>query len=477
MGSGREPHARAWGSWSLRIIVGRDELAHSQRRLLVTAASTTIQRRVGPRDRQRTQRVRGVLLPPVMKIAPFALFLLACTTTEAPLDPDRGAAATDGKEDGVFAAGSCEGACGGKSEGSCYCDDNCATYHDCCQDAAPVCGVESNRLEDRTAGLAPLASAEVFATLPYPPGNIATHANRVFISFFPDSNKGDFEVAELVDGKPVAFPADLAFQEGLTTVLGIRTDNQGRLWLLDHGLVGVVTPRLIAIDIASGDVVLDHAFAFAHAGLGSLLNDLVISPDGQWLYISDVSPIAKTPAILVVDLRSGTPVVRRRLQGHASVVHGPYDTFVHDREFKVKGFRPTWGVDGIALSGDQLYYASLNGGELWRVPAAELRGSGTPRPVKVADITQTDGMIADAQGRIYVTDMESSTVARVDPETGALEVVARDRRMRWPDGFAWHADGSLLVTASALHTFMPRLFVTSSHIASNAPYHVFRIRL
>ena len=456
---------------------GRAELAHSQRRLLVTATATASQRRAAPDDRAAARRVRGVLVRRAMKIAPFALFLVACTATESPPDADRGAAAAEGKEDGVFAAGSCEGACGGKSEGSCYCDDDCATYHDCCQDAAPVCGVESNRLEDRTAGLAPIASAEMFASLPYPPGNIATHGERVFISFFPDSNKGDFEVAELVDGKPVAFPADLAFQEGLATVLGIRADNQGRLWLLDHGLVGVATPRLIAIDIASGDVVLDHAFAFEHAGLGSLLNDLVISPDGKWLYISDVSPVAKKPAILVVDLRSGTPVVRRRLQEHASVVDGPYDTFVHDREFKVKGFRPTWGVDGIALAGDQLYYAALNGGELWRVPAAELRGTGTPRPVKVADITQTDGMIADAQGRIYLTDMESSKVVRVDPATGTLEVVAHDRRMRWPDGFAWHADGSLLVTASALHTFMPRLFVTSSHIASNAPYHVFRIRL
>ena len=417
-----------------------------------------------------------MLLPASMKLVAPLVLLVACSTTEP--TPERGEVAAEGKEDGVFASGSCEGACGGKSTGSCFCDDGCADYHDCCADAAPVCGVESNRLDDRTAGLAPIASAEIFASLPYPPGNVATSGNRVFISFFPDSNKGNFEVAELVDGKPVAFPADLAFQDRLTTVLGIRTDSKGRLWLLDHGLVGIVRPRLIAVDIATQKIVVDHSFDFASAGIGSLLNDLVISPDAQWMYISDVSPAAKSPAILVVDLRGSTPVVKRRLERHASVVNGSFDTFVHDREMRVKGLRPTWGVDGIALDANaaNLYYASLNGGELYRVSTAELR-NGNPNPVKVADITQTDGMIADPQGRIYLTDMEHSTVARVDPSTGALEVVAQDRRMRWPDGFAWHADGSLLVTASALHTFLPRLLVTSSHIASNGPYHVFRIRL
>jgi hypothetical protein len=196
------------------------------------------------------------------------------------------------------------------------------------------------------------------------------------------------------------------------------------------------------------------------------------------MYISDLSPLAQRPAILVVDLRGATPVVRRRLERHASVVDGPYDTFVHDREMKIKGIRPSQGIDGIALSPDgaTLYYAALNGGELYRVSTAALRGPGTPAPEKVADVTQTDGMIADAHGRIYLTDMEHSSVVRVDPATGALALVARDPKLRWPDGFAWHADGSLLVTASALHTFLPKPIVTSSHIASNAPYHVLRIR-
>lgn len=33
----------------------------------------------------------------------------------------------------------CEGACGGKSEGSCWCDDLCSTYGDCCDDYDAAC--------------------------------------------------------------------------------------------------------------------------------------------------------------------------------------------------------------------------------------------------------------------------------------------------------------------------------------------------
>jgi hypothetical protein len=45
-----------------------------------------------------------------------------------------------GKADHV--AGSCTGACDGKSSGTCWCDDLCATYGDCCADAGELCEVD-----------------------------------------------------------------------------------------------------------------------------------------------------------------------------------------------------------------------------------------------------------------------------------------------------------------------------------------------
>jgi sugar lactone lactonase YvrE len=423
-----------------------------------------------------------------MKIVSLLLsaFAIAACTAE-PVNPPEEDRGDPGKADS-YQWGSCAAddgaACGGRSEGTCYCDDECATFHDCCDDAAVACGVPSNRLDDRTAGKTALLGAgdlQIAANLPYPPGNVAIAPNgRVFISFFDDGNQGDFATAELVGGNAVAFPSSPAFQDRLDAVLGVRADRQGRLWLLDHGTAGLSRPEIFAIDIATQTVVFEHRFTSSEAGLGSLLNDVVIAPAGDFVYITDLSPLARKPAIVTIDLRGPVPVVRRRLERHASVVNGPYDTFVNGYEMRIKGIRPTQGVDGLALdaAGANLYYAALNGGELYRVPTAALR-DGTDAALaaavqKVADITMTDGMIADTAGNIYLTDMEHSAIARVTP-AGELEVVVKDDRLRWPDGFAWAPDGSLYVTASALHTFLPKLIVTEQHIAANAPYHVFRL--
>lgn len=51
-----------------------------------------------------------------------------------------------GKADMV---GSCQGHCGGKSEGNCWCDDSCTGYGDCCADvdictSDPICGDEGH---------------------------------------------------------------------------------------------------------------------------------------------------------------------------------------------------------------------------------------------------------------------------------------------------------------------------------------------
>src|SRR5881628_170652 len=75
------------------------------------------------------------------------------------------------------------------------------------------CGLGGGRrLEDRTgAPVLPASALEVVADLDYPPGNIAvTPAGRVFLTLHPDGGP-PFQLAELVNGRPVPFPDD-AFQ-------------------------------------------------------------------------------------------------------------------------------------------------------------------------------------------------------------------------------------------------------------------------
>src|SRR5437868_7787540 len=63
------------------------------------------------------------------------------------------------------------------------------------------------QLEDRTGEpKLPASALEVVADLPLPPGNIAvSKTGRVFFTFHPEGSP-PIHVAELVNGKPVAYP-------------------------------------------------------------------------------------------------------------------------------------------------------------------------------------------------------------------------------------------------------------------------------
>ena len=71
------------------------------------------------------------------------------------------------------------------------------------------------KLDDRSTPpvLSSKNDLEVVAALDVPPGNIAVSpGGRIFISFHPEAGPG-VKIAELVSGKPVPYPDDLAQEE------------------------------------------------------------------------------------------------------------------------------------------------------------------------------------------------------------------------------------------------------------------------
>ena len=343
----------------------------------------------------------------------------------------------------------------------------------------------SRRIDDRLAGMTPRLAAEVVAELDAPPGNVAvTGDGRIFLTFHPSGHAGDhMKLAELVDGVATAFPS-VEFQKKLDTVLSIRAEGRGRLWLLDHGNYGLGKPKLVAIDVESGQVDFEYRFPRSAAPIGSMLNDFQISPDYGAVFISDQSPIREEPAIVVVDIDREYPIARRRLNDHPSVRSGGYDVHVDGKVVKALGVvLPSYGVDGIALDpqGEWLYYASLNRGELYRIRAEDLRYERSLllddelAPEHVADIPLTDGIATDHAGNVYLTAMEQNAVARVDSR-GRVDLLVQDPLLRWPDGFAWTPSGELLVTASALQFILPEVVRSTRDIAAHGPYHVLRLR-
>jgi sugar lactone lactonase YvrE len=327
----------------------------------------------------------------------------------------------------------------------------------------------------------PADALELVAELDMPPGNIAVSDDgRVLFTFHPDAAPR-VKLAELVDGRAVAWPnAEIQSErEGLwlDTPLGLRIDRQGRLWVLDLARHGLGDAKLVAFDLKSGAVVREHHFGSDEAGIGSHLNDLAIHPSGERVYIAEASIFAKTPALLVYDLASGT--VRRRLEGHPSVAAEPYYITVDGEPIEVYGlFAVRPGVDSIALDdkGEWLYFAAVTATKMYRVRSADLddptiEDEELGRRVEIyGEKTQSDGILADGKGTVFLTDPEHDAIVAMRPE---LHTLLRDERLRWPDGMSFGPDGWIYVTASALqHVIMK----SQDHLRAHAPYHIFRFR-
>jgi sugar lactone lactonase YvrE len=341
------------------------------------------------------------------------------------------------------------------------------------------------KLDDRTG--TPRLGAGVLETvvdLDYPPGNVAVSASgRVFVTLHPDG-KPPVKVVEIVDGKPVPYPSeefqtrtgDTAFFD---TVLSLRIDRQNRLWTLDFANFGRGVPRLLAFDLETDQLVHEYEFPRDVAGLGSMLNDLQVSPDGRTVYIAETSPLVHHPAIIVYDTTSFAS--RRVLHRHPSVVPQNYIIQAPGRDMRIYGLVVMRiGVDSIALdrSGEWLYYGSVTGDRMYRIRAADLSDPSLDEAALAAKVedyaakTLSDGITTDLAGNVYLSDMEHSAVVLLKPDR-TLETLIKDPRLRWPDGFSFGPDDWLYVTCSSLHHV---LFLDPDVMRRHAPYQVYRFK-
>ena len=342
--------------------------------------------------------------------------------------------------------------------------------------------VESEAFPDRSS-MPILASTEMelVANLPTPPGNIALADNGdIFFTFHPEANP-TINVAKLVDGEAQAFPS-IEWQPGgsephaFNEVLSVRIDQQ-QLWVLDNGKHGLKKVRLLAFDLATGEMTKRIKFSRAEFALGSHANDFQISQDGNFIIITDASIMAKTPALVIYDIKNDH--ARRVLELHESVLAGKFEPVVQGREMTILGlFTINPGVDGLVLdsANEYLYYASISADQLYRIPYAvlidsSLSGSELSSAVEaVGEKTMTDGMAMDEQGNVYLSDLEHSAIVRKLP-TGELQTLLKSASIRWPDGFSFGPKGYLYFTCSALHQVIG---IDEDEIKQKAPYQIYR---
>jgi sugar lactone lactonase YvrE len=337
-----------------------------------------------------------------------------------------------------------------------------------------------------------------------PTGVTVSQQGRIFVNFPKWGDNVQFTVAEIKNGKTVAYPDEVFNQtdpndhgKALVSVQSVVVDPMDRLWILDTGSplfepTKYGGPKMVCVnltkDLVVKKIILPQDVAFPTTYLNDVRFDLRRGSEGV-AFITDSSQ--KGPnGIIVVDLGSG--VSWRRLHDHPStkaedlrnflpIVEGrPFLEHLPNGSIKQGA---SMGADGIAISSDgsRLYYCPLGSRKLYSVDTDSLVDRSLDER-KVADTVidegdrggASDGLESDATGYIYSTNYEHNSIMRRHPDNREWETVVHDPRLLWPDTLSVAADGYLYVTANQLHR---QARYQKGQDLRRKPYSLFRVHI
>lgn len=316
---------------------------------------------------------------------------------------------------------------------------------------APIAGIHFDSAGRAFVSTPRLVSSAAPATLSILDTSVTTGPAR--LTAFPS------RAGNAVDAPPA---------QGLRSVLGFYIDQRNQwLWALDQGFVAgeseapAGAQKLMIYALATGKLVKRIGLDAVADRKGSFLNDVVVDEKRRIAYISD-SGLRSAPAnqagLIVVDFASGK--ARRLLDRHPALGMEPGAKVMSHGEEVWPGKPLQLGINGIALSPDKrtLYWAVTTGTHLYAIDTAILREPRASSARVAAQVRQvadvggnTDGIVTDAAGMLYITDVTHNGIARFDPGTGAMRLLASDDGVHWPDTPTIAPDGALVFTSSNLN--------------------------
>lgn len=308
---------------------------------------------------------------------------------------------------------------------------------------------------------------EVLARLTQGPGNVTvtTSGRRVIsqhqfyepqfsvVELSPDSATAPFPNREMND-------RSRAGGVSLDSVLGIRSDADGVVWMLDNGMRSRATPKLIAWDTTRNRLSRVIYLPPPIAPQDAFVNDFTIDGRHKKIFIADPAG-GKNAALIVVDMETGAS--RRVLEGHPSVVPENIDLVIDRRPVQVKDSsgrlaRPHIGVNPITedLENEWVYFGPMHGLSLYRVKADDLANEGIDAQTLASKVERysakpiCDGISIDKDNNIYLGDLAENAIGVIKSDR-SYQQLAKSDQLSWVDSFSFGPGGRLYAVVNQLH--------------------------
>jgi len=332
---------------------------------------------------------------------------------------------------------------------------------------------------------------EKYAETPYPVGNIAftdkgelVYSNHPF--FAPDIRVMHYNPQTK---KSTPFPNKewntrrKNSEHFLDDVLGIRSDKNGVVWMLDMGLKTGITPKLVGWNTRTNKLEKIYPIPSPASIRTSQLNDFVIDEKRKVIVIADEEigngGDGSKAALVILDLTTGK--AKRVLQSDRSTRPEKKPIVADGKQLNIPGTtKPILvGADGITLdkNNDWLYFAPLNGTKVYRVRMDDLlntSGNALSQKVEIfSDKENNGGISIDVRGNLYLTLVGDKAISVIPYDTRKPYKYVMDAELVWPDGVSYNKDGYMYVSAAQLP--LAAVFNNGKDLTKK-PYSIFRFK-
>ncbi|MGH8643908.1 MAG: L-dopachrome tautomerase-related protein [Gammaproteobacteria bacterium] len=330
---------------------------------------------------------------------------------------------------------------------------------------------------------------EIRARLDAAPGNITVTFDGRIITSLHQFYSPAYSVVELgEDGSLKPFPnaqfndrTERTHDFRLDSVLGIRADSEGIVWMLDNGLRSQVVPKLVGWDSKHDKLHRVIELPPPATPPDAFVNDFAIDPKRNAIYIADPAG-GSDAALIIVDLKTNR--TRRVLQGHHSVIPEPVDLIIDGRPVQIKKedgtiHRPRLGVNPITIDtkNEWVYFGPMSGMSLYRVRAEDLANEQL-NEILLADRVQRysskpicDGISIDKSNNIYLGDLAANAIGVITPDRKYIRLV-QSSDLSW-DSFSFGPQGELYAVVNRLHR---SAVLNAGEALSKTPYFVLRVK-